>query len=347
MTSSPRSRRRCPEAPRRSLRLGTLALAGITVATLAGCGSAVSSPASSASDSAAPVSITNCGQELVFKTTPQRVVGLMPSQTELLLRLGVGEALVGQAQTSTYDLPADLLEAGKKIPVLSTDTPPARESLLAATPDLVVSPTEYEFTAQQGFATREQLTAAGAAAYVATGGCADRRNAATVGDLLTDITNLGQIFRVPERATELSAQAQKRLDTVKSEIAGKTQPSVAQLYVEGGSLSAIGAGVEADIIKTAGGKNVFDPKAPEFASFFAATINPEEVTSRNPEVIVFAVSGPEQEKATRDYLAATFPQVSAVKENRLIAVPASDLFPGTLGNVSAVESIAAALYPRS
>ena len=52
------------------------------------------------------------------------------------------------------------------------------------------------------------------------------------------------------------------------------------------------------------------------------------------------MSDPAHEAAVRSYLAATFPDMPAVRDGRLIAVPSTDLFPGTLGNVSAVRLIA-------
>ncbi|MFV2195027.1 ABC transporter substrate-binding protein [Nocardiopsis sp. LOL_012] len=322
------------------------AVSAAAVLALAGCGTAVTPEETSTADvSAGAVTVTNCGRELTFDTAPASVVGMMPSQTELLIRLGVVESMAAQAQTEVSELPDDIADQAAGLPVLSTDAPPAREDLLAVAPDLVVAPTEYEFTAEQGFASIEQLGENGAQAYVATGGCADRRNTAEVTDVLTDIADLGAIMRVPEAADELTAQAEARLSAVADAISGSPRPTVAQVYVEGESLSAIGAGVEADIIATAGGDNVFDPDAPEFADFFAAQINPEEIIARSPDAIVFGVSGPEHEEQVREYLRSTFPEVPAVEDDLLVAVPASDLFPGTLGNIDAVEVIAQVLYP--
>lgn len=324
-------------------------LAGLAVAPmlLTACGSGVSSAAPEKSGSHEKVSIENCGKQVSFDSTPERAVSMMPTQTELMLRLGLHDKTVGQAQTKVSPLPHDLAEQGSDIPVLSTDAPPSREELLAAKPDLVLSPTSYEFTAEQGFASTDQLRENGAEAYIATGGCKERRNTAQVADVFTDITNIGRIMNVPDEAERLVSDGRHRLAAVEERIAGKDQPTVAQLFVEGTSLAAIGAGVEADIIKSAGGKNVFDPKAPEFAHFFAAGINPEEVIKRKPDVIVFGVTNPQQEETTRAYLRKTFPDVPAVKNDRLIPVQESDLHPGTLGNIRAVEKISEQLYPNA
>lgn len=322
----------------------------LAVAVLAGCGTGVQTADGAAVETADaggayPVTVENCGREIVVDQQPERVVGLDPSQTELLVRLGVADRLVGQAQVANHPLPDDIVAEVAGVPELSTETPPAREDLLAVEPDTVVAPTMYEFTAEQGFASLEQLEQAGAVSYVATGGCAERRQTSEVDDLLTDIANLGEILGVPDEAAALSQEMSDRLDAVDAAVADQERPTVAQLYVEGNTVSAIGAGVEYDIIRRAGGDNVFDPGEDLFEQFFAATVTPEEIAARNPDAIVFGVHDDAQEAQVRDYLATTFPEVTAVKEDRLVAVPSSGLFPGAVGNVTAVEEIARALYP--
>jgi iron complex transport system substrate-binding protein len=346
-----------------SSRLALVGAAGAFLLALSACGQSVTAPPPAGESSGAassgtagatggsatasgPVSITNCGAELTFAEAPQRAVGLSPAQTELLLRLGVGKTLVGQAQTGLQALPADVASQAEQVKVLSKGEPPAREELLSVNPDLVLSPTSYEFTAEQGYASVEQLKKAGAQAYIATGGCADRRASAVVTDLVTDIDNLGSIFRTPQQAAQLSKQVRDRLAAVSRANASATAPTVAQLFVDGKSLSAIGAGIEADIIKQAGGKNVFSPDDKLFESFFAAAVSPEQVASLNPDAIVFATTGAPQTASIEAYLRETFPQVTAVKENRLVAVPSANLLPGTLGNVDAVELISQKIHDR-
>lgn len=166
-------------------------------------------------------------------------------------------------------------------------------------------------------------------------------------DLLTDIENLGAILGVPDDAEALATEMSDRLARVDDAVAGADRPTVAQLYVEGNTLSAIGAGVEYDIIRRAGGENVFDPDEELFSEFFAATVTPEEIAARNPDAIVFGVHDDAQEQQVRDYLATNFGDVTAVQEDRVVAVPSSALFPGAVGNVEAVETIAEALYPEA
>ncbi|NYI04694.1 ABC transporter substrate-binding protein [Allostreptomyces psammosilenae] len=338
-----------PTSHRSRTTRGTLlaGLGALTLMALTACGSGVTEPTGGGSPSAGgtEVVLTNCGRQVTVTGTPEAIVGLSPAQTELLLRLGLADRMVGQAQTATAPLPEDLRAQAADIPVLSEDTPPSREVLLRAAPDFVVAPTAYEFTAEQGFASLEQLQEAGVAAYVATGGCADRRMTGTVEDLFTDLANLGEALDAEEAAADLTEEARATLDDVAERVAGRDPLTVAQVYLEGNTLSAIGAGIEYDIIRRAGGANVFGPDDSEFAEFFAAQITPETLAERNPEALVFTVHDAAHEQATRDYLTRTFPDVEAVRAGRLIALSGSDVYPGTLGNVTAVRQVAAGLYP--
>lgn len=311
---------------------------------LSGCGSSVT-PAPGASGSGEAVTVENCGRQVVVDDAPAAAVGMHPAQTELLLRLGLADRLAGQAQATAQSLPDDVAPLAKDVPVVGDVMPPSREDLLAVEPDFVYSPTTYEFTAEQGFASIEQLEQAGSAVYVATGGCADRRMTGEVTDLFADLENVGEIFAVQDEAADLVTRSQADLDEVATAVADVEPLRVAQVYVEGTTLQAIGAGVEHDILRRAGAENVYGPDDPAFADFFAATISPESLAAEEPEALVFSVYDEQHEAATREYLTSTFPDMPAVREGRLIAVSSADVFPGTLGNVSVVRDIAEQLYP--
>ncbi|ONK11099.1 ABC transporter substrate-binding protein [Streptomyces sp. MP131-18] len=334
------------------LRSGAGAVAGLgclVVLTATACGSGVTEDGertgSGSGSGSGETVLTNCARDVSIPAVPEAIVGLNPAQTELLLRLGLGDRIVGQAQTDTAPLPEELRDEAARIPVLSEDTPPSREALLNADPDFVFAPTAYEFTAEQGFASLEQLQDAGVAAWIATGGCPERRMTGTVDDLFTDLTGLGQALDAEEAAGELAEEARTTLDDVAARVSDGEPLTVAQVYLEGETLSAIGAGIEYDIVRRAGGNNVFGPDDGAFAEFFAAQVNPETIAERAPQALVFTVHDEEHEQATRDYLTRTFPDIPAVREDRLIAVSGADVFPGSLGNVTAVRQIAQGLYP--
>lgn len=325
---------------------GRYAAVAITAAALllAGCGTSVS-PTTGQADAAEAVTLKNCGREAAIEGTPKAAVGMHPAQTELLLRLGLADRLAGQAQATAQALPDDVAALAADVPKIGGATPPGREDLLAVEPDFVYSPTTYEFTAEQGFASIEQLEQAGATVYVASGGCSERRLTGEVTDLFTDLENLGEVFNVQDAADDLTANSQADLEEVATAIADVDKLRVAQVYVDGTTMQAIGAGIEYDILRLAGADNVYTPDQPAFAKFFAATISPESLAAEQPDALVFSVYDEEHEAATRAYLKRTFPDMPAVREGRLIAVSSADVFPGTLGNISTVRQIAEQLYP--
>lgn len=324
----------------------SIALLAASILTLTGCGTAVTSPADG-EDLADAVTVQNCERQVTVERTPEAVVGMHPAQTELLLRLGLDERLAGQAQATSQALPDDVAPLAADIPVIGDAMPPSREDLLSTEPDFVYSPTTYEFTAEQGFASIEQLEQAGAAVYVAAGGCKDRRMSGEVTDLFIDLENLGTIFGVEDAAAELIEQSKAELEEVAAAVADVDRLRVAQVYVDGTTLQGIGAGIEYDILRSAGAENIFTPEQPAFADFFAATISPESLAAEEPDALVFSVYDEAHEIATRQFLTNTFPDMPAVREGRLIAVSSADVFPGTLGNISIVRQIAEELYPEA
>lgn len=324
----------------RTLPARPTAVALLTTLVLSGCGTITRAAEEGAE--ASPVTVETCGREVTVPTRPQRVVSMHPSITELLVQLGVGDAVVAQAQDALGEPSPDLVDEVAAIPSISGDSPPSREVLLAERPDLVLSGTEYEFSGDQGFATYDQLEAAGAPAYVATAGCVERRSEGAVEDTFADLAFLGEVFGVEERAAELEEQARADLAEVAEQVGDDRVPA-AQVYVEGGKLYAIGGAVEVDVLRLAGGENLFAGDG-RFEDFFAAEVNPEVVLAKDPEALVFAFNDAAHEAETRAYLERTLADTRAVRDGRLVGIDNTVVQPGTLAAVDGVRQVAEGLH---
>ncbi|GGC53212.1 ABC transporter substrate-binding protein [Hoyosella rhizosphaerae] len=333
---------------RNSTTLVSVSLAAAATFVLSACGQSVT-PAGESDSAEARTSETrtveNCGRSVSVAGDAQRVVSMMPGTTDLLVRLGVGDRVVAEAQSG--DTPLNSALDPDVVEVLSVDSPPSREVLLNVAPDLVVSPTSYEFTAQQGFASIDQLSEAGAAAYIATAGCFDRRKTAEVTDILDDIEKLSVLLDTEEQGAELSNRVTAEIEEIEAAVGDRDKPTVTQLFIEGTTISAIGAGLEYDIIQKAGGDNVFHPDSPEFSDFIAAVISPEELIARNPDVIVISVRGDAHEQAVRAFLTDRFADVAAVRDDRIVAVSSNAVMPGTWGNIEVLRQLAEAFHPEA
>ncbi len=302
------------------------------------------SDTATSTDSAYPVTVTNCGREVTVPAEPQRVVSLHPSITELLIQLGVGDRVVAQAQDALGEPSPELAEQVNVIPSISSDTPPDKETLVSQTPDLVLSGTEYEFNTDMGFAGYDDLEELGAASFVATGGCVERRSDGAVEDTFTDLEFLGRAFGVQDRAAELEATARDELAEIADSIADEPTVRAAQVYVEAGKLYAIGGAIEIDVLRLAGGESVFDDGDGLFSDFFAAEVGPEAVLAEDPDAFVFSVNRPEHSQETIDYLTTTFAETTAVREGRLVAVDNTFVQPGTLAAIEGVRVVAEGLH---
>jgi iron complex transport system substrate-binding protein len=337
-----------PRPVRTAVTRGAAAAAALTLSAACGSVSYSDSTEGAAPGTGAagdyPVEVTNCGRPRTVESRPQRVVGLYPGQTELLVELGLADLIVAQAQDAVSEPDPRLADQLSAIPSLNPDAPPAKEVLIAEEPDFVYSGTEFEFNTEMGFAGTDDLAAVGATPYAATAGCLTGRSDGTVEDLFTDLENLGRIFGVEERAAELAEQMRGELDEIAEQVKGKSVRS-ALIFYDAGRLTATAAAVDADMLRLGGGRNVFDRDDSRFADFFAAEVSPEVVSDRDPEAFVFGVMSDEHERQTVAYLRRTFPETTAVREGRLVPVRNTAFSPGTLANIEGVRTIADGLHP--
>lgn len=160
--------------------LAPLALA----AFLAGCGSDTEEVKDSAAQTgstetteqvAGPYTVTDDrGQEITFEETPETIISLQPSNTEILFSLGVGEKIIGVTDYDVYP------EAAKDIERVSDSFTINAERIVELNPDVVVAYTigdEAQIT---------QLEEAGVKVFVIS-------SAATFDDVYGDIKQLGDV----------------------------------------------------------------------------------------------------------------------------------------------------------
>lgn len=296
-----------------------------------------------------PLTIENCGRTLTFAKAPERVVPLYPLTAEFLLRLGLGDRIIGAAFTNGDPVAPELADAYAALPVISADAPPSREVLLAATPDLVIDNFPFYFLDEnQGFASVDQLAAQGAQVYTLTARCSGNEATGKLTDLYTDVLNLGKIFDVQAEAEAMVAQMQARVAAVQEQIAGL--PPVTVMIYDGGTdpLIIYGPGAISSVVEAAGGQNVFGDLDSEFNMLSA-----EQVAAANPDVIIVLDHQAKPSMSmTKEmtfeeqvaYLKATFPGSNAAKNDRYLSLPYQQVY-ASLQNVDGVEAMARAFYP--
>ncbi len=182
--------------------------------------------------------VDDAGARHTFDTAPQRIVSLVPSATEALLAMALGDRLVGRTD---YDQMPELTG----VPSVGGGLQPNLEILLSLDLDLVI-----RFAGDSDLATAERLTDLGIPHFAV--------QPDGIEDVLTIIRDLGRITNTSGAADAMLREIRDALDDVARRVDGLPEPRVA--YLLGGDPPWVaGPGTYIDeLMAVAGGKNVFD-----------------------------------------------------------------------------------------
>ncbi|MEU1075539.1 MULTISPECIES: ABC transporter substrate-binding protein [unclassified Streptomyces] len=296
-------------------------------ATATGCGAEVES-SQDTKDSA--VTLTNCGRRVTYDKVPERVVTNDVGITELMFALGLEDRMAGFAMPDDKGEVDGLPWKGgyDKVKWLSKDQL-TKENVLDARADLVFAGWNYGFREDGGF-TPDALKKLGIPSYILTESCHNGRTGSSRGimppldALYTDLTNLGRLFGVQERAAALVRDFKKQIADVRAKAPkGADRPTVF-LYDSGRDTPFTSGRYAApeQIITEAGGVNVMHDVADSWT-----TVGWESVVERDPDTIVICdygdVSAEEKKKFLLSY--APLRNVSAVKHRRIFVLDYADL----------------------
>lgn len=277
-----------------------------------------------------PVTIGSCGTDYTFDSPPQRVVLGWPQSYETLDALGVGDTVVGYFSGSLSSLPAN----APVIAEISPDFAPSREAIANAQADLVILNDLTSVAGDAGAVSLDDLRVSGTNVFVLGDYCGYDTPAPTTIDMVTqDITDLGAIFGIADRAGDLVDEVDQRL----ADAAVGNGMTTAFVQVYDGTLYALSGSNYAAALGAAGLDNVFAGLDGNFSE-----ISAEEVLTLTPDVIVVVYSKASADAAIseiRDLLANS----PAVTNNRIAAIEDSAISAGGVTLVDVVEQIGAAI----
>ncbi|CAM3305235.1 ABC transporter substrate-binding protein [Mycobacterium frederiksbergense] len=319
-----------------------LVVASLVVLTACGQPDAPAEPGSAAAGF--PITVQNCGRDVVIDTPPQRAVSLNQGSTEILLSLGLADRMVGSA-TWTDPVRENLAEDNAKVPQLAVNKP-SLETVLDAEPDFV-SASFAGTLGPGGVADRDQFDSLGVPSYLAPSDCvgkvsvnADgaRTEPFTMDAIYGEIRDLARIFDVTERGEELIASLEQRMQGSRL----RADADLAYWFSDirapyfGGCCGSPGV-----ITDTVGARNIFLDTTEEWPQ-----VSWEVIADRDPDVLVLADLS--RRTIDGDALAAkiefleTNPvtsRLTAVREKRYIVVNGADLNP-SIRTVDGTEKVA-------
>ena len=237
-----------------------------------------------------------------------KIASLVPSSTEMLFALGLGDRVVAVTHECDYPPPA------RELPDLTRSVIPAGLStgeidravrertergealyeldagrLEQLGPDLVVTQAVCEVCA----VSYEDVVA------VAAGMPSRPRvlslDPSTLDEVLADVTTLAEAAGVPERGEELVGDARARVERVRAAVAGAPRPRV--LALEWLDPPFVGGHWVPEMVELAGGENVLGEPGAK-----SRTATWEEIEESRPHVVVVMPCGYDTEDSLREAL---------------------------------------------
>ena len=297
-----------------------LAVVLLALAALAACGSSGGASSSASPSAAGPVTVTDdSGHQVTLARPATRVVSLAPANTEIAFALGAGGKLV--AGTSYDDYPA----AAKALPKIGDFQSPSVEKIVSFQPDLVLAAGGI----QAGL--RAKLENLGIKVFVV--------DPSTLDGVYTDLTALGKLLGVSDKATTVVAAMKQRADAVEQKVAGLSKPTV---FVEIYSKPLMTAGKATfidNLVTLAGGTNIGDAAGSGFPSFSS-----EVLFKDDPDVYV-ATTG---SMATPVQIAkrSGYSGLKAVKDGRVYVIEDNLLVRPGPRLVDGLEQLAQMIHPE-
>ena len=288
--------------------------------------------------------VDNCGEPLVFETTPERLVIHDMNMADMAFALGLQDRIVGLTGISGW------YKASPEFNALRGDIPelapkyPTVENLVAVEPDLFFAGWYYGMR-PGGEVTPDTLAPFGIKTMILTESCVhlDKdRPVASMDLLFDDILRLGKVMEVENRAEALVAGWKRQLASIQEQTANLSKPRV--FLLDGPADAPFTSGkfaIPDAMISAAGGQSVTH----DLKTSWGRT-SWEMVASANPEFLILL------DYQTGNGANDTFrflqdhPLMSltdAVRNNHWIGLRYEELTPGP-ANIVAIEKLAKAMH---
>lgn len=307
---------------------------------------------SSDSNSTFPLTISNCGRDVVVDAPPQRAVSLNQGSTEILLSLGLADRMVGTA-TWTDPVRENLASENERVPRLA-DNKPSLEVVLDAEPDFVSASFGGTLGAG-GVAERGQFEQLGVPNYLSPTDCNGKTDESVNSDgartqpleidtVYQEIRDLAAIFDVRDRGEQFVAELQDRFEKASGTV-NASGSSLVYWFADTATPYMAGCcGSSGIITNSVGAENIYSDTTDEWPQ-----VSWESVADRNPTAFVLAdlsrrtLAGDALDSKIEFLETNPVTQrLPAVIDKRYIVVNGADLNP-SIRTVDGVEKVATAL----
>jgi len=294
-------------------------------------------------DSYYPITYTtyNYAKEVVEVTidkAPEKVLAVYQNSIETLLALGLEDKIVAAAGLDHKVKPAyETAFSGVKY---LDDWQPSKETVVLLEPDFILS--WYSYFSEKRIGDVDYYHDNGIGTYMSLNtGCTSPR---TLQNEIDDILTLGKIFNVNDRAEALAANITDRVTEV-SELAKKEeQKSAILIEFFGDDIYTYGATSLGGDLVTQLGAELLNPQGDNIGKEALIDLDPDTI------FVVYYNGGErtdeEAEQGAIDNVLniEAFNNLSAVKNNKLIAIPLGEMYASGIRTIDGIERISDGIY---
>lgn len=303
----------------------------LVLGVLAGCGETktednINDGQSTTEEASFPVTIKDASdQEVVIDEKPEKLVSLMPSNTEIVFALGLGDELVGVSDYDNY--PAETAEK-EKVGGMEFNV----EKIISLNPDVVLAHASSAHNSTEGL---QQIRDAGIDVVVVN-------DAANFEDVYGSIDMIGQATGTTKEAEQLVADMKEKLADIKEKAATISDSNKKSVYIEVSEDPLFTTGKNTfmqEMLDTINASNVFSEEG-------WIQVDQEAVIAANPDVIITTYGAYAKEKPI-DQISSRkgWEDIAAVKEKQIVDVDSDMVTRSGPRLVEGVEAIAEAVYP--
>ena len=269
------------------------------------------------------------GNEFNVPTQVNTIISTAPSNTEVLVALGLADKLVAVDKYS-----ADVEGISEDIPKIDFRNPDA-EAIIALNPDIVIASGHNKAGDEDPFALIKE--AGIPVAYIPS--------SYSIDGIYGDIEFIASLTGTEKEGTELVNSMKKEVEAIKA--IGDTITDKKNVYFEIGSVSGLYTfGNETflnELIETVGATNIF---ANENSWI---TVTPEAVIDANPDVILANTPGTNEagKTAVEDIMSREgWDTINAVKDGDVYQIDKNSSSRPSQNVIKALKEIAKAIYPN-
>ncbi|MCQ2436852.1 MAG: ABC transporter substrate-binding protein [Clostridia bacterium] len=286
-----------------------------------------------------PVTIVNGDRTITFTEMPTGILSCNTCATENIIMLGLADKLVGRnVPSNPADVPLEELQpAVENVPTFEK----SHENAVASGADFVIG--QVSVFRESTWGSYEMFESKGINCYTISGTIVLDE---TVENIYEDVRALGAIFKVEDRAEELIADIQARIDAVQETVSVVAEEDKPVVFVmdsnNGNEIYTTSSGLQSNLIELAGGINA--TKGMADSRWFTTSV--EVIVETNPDIIIFNDYGSQTIEEKIDFIESNpaLQDVPAVANKNYVIIPLVQVMQDVRA-AAACETFAQAFYP--